>query len=393
MIKASPAYADPPPPGFADITPLRRDRADAKPPKFRLEPWSEIAYTASEQWSIKRFLPRTGLAAIYGKPGSLKSFVAVHIALCCAAEREWAGRRVSQCPVVYIAAEGASGLRKRKAGYALAWPELPADIPFYLVSAAPNLGADPGDLPSLIADIESSTVVPGLIVLDTLAQTLGAGDENGAGMTVFAKNAAALAARFNALVLIVHHVGHGETAQQRMRGHSSLHGALDAQILCERQEGSLAATLTLQKLKDELSDVRLTALLSRVVVGHDEDGEEISTLIVDAVGEAEKITEPPKAKAIPPSQRLLMSVVRQAIDATGRMVKPFENGPLVKAVSEQRIRDLYFARMAETADADEEPEKLYQRQRKNFRNAVAGALKAQSLAAQEIDGERFIWNA
>lgn len=374
-----------------EFRPVRRDNAAKR--QFNLEPWCEISFEGGEEWAVKRFLPRRGLAAIYGKPGSLKSFVAFHIGLCMASGRQWGGRRIFSTSVIYIAAEGAGGLRKRKAGYALTWPDIRDDLPFYLISAAPNLGAAPGDLPNLIADIEAANVAPGLIILDTLAQTLGAGDENGAGMTAFAANAEALAARFNALVLTVHHVGLGETAQTRMRGHSSLHGALDAQILCERAEGELAATLTLQKLKDEASDLRLTVRLSRVAVGTDEDGDEISTLVVDAVDDAEAPTEAPKPKPVPPSQRLLMSVVMQAIDASGRAVKPFENGPMVKAVSEQQVRVMYFARMAETADADENPGKLYQRQRKNFRNAVAGGLKAQSLAAQEIDGERFIWKA
>ena len=124
-----------------------------------------------------------------------------------------------------------------------------------------------------------------MIVLDTLAQTIGAGDENGAGMTAFVANAGELAGRFNALVLIVHHTGLGD--DKRMRGHSSLNGALDAQILCERVDGDLAATLTLQKLKDDASDVGCSARLSRVVIALDEDGDEISTLVVDAIEDAE----------------------------------------------------------------------------------------------------------
>ena len=92
-------------------------------------------------------------------------------------------------------------------------------------------------------------------------------------MTAFVANARVLAQRFKALVLIVHHVGLGD--DKRMRGHSSLNGALDAQILCERKEGELAATLTLQKLKDDASDVRLSARMSRIVIGYDEDGEEL----------------------------------------------------------------------------------------------------------------------
>ena len=54
-------------------------------PKFAIERWRDINFEANGEWTIKRFLPRRGLAVIYGKPGSFKSFIAVHIALCCRA--------------------------------------------------------------------------------------------------------------------------------------------------------------------------------------------------------------------------------------------------------------------------------------------------------------------
>lgn len=370
----------------------RNGRAPDEPRKFQLEPWEAIKFAGGEEWAIKRLLPRRGIAAIYGKPGSLKSFVAVHASLSIAMGREWAGRRVSQAPVIYLAAEGAGGLRKRKEGYVRAWPELPADVPFYLISSSPNLGADPGDVQQLISDIEAAGVSPGLIVLDTLAQTLGGNDENGAGMTAFTANASALAERFNALVLIVHHVGLGEGAQQRMRGHSSLHGALDAQILCERQEGAFCATLTLQKVKDELSDVRLTAHLSRVVVGVDQDGEEISTLIVDDVENADRPAEAPKPKPVPASQRLLMAVLVQALDEAGSKITPFGNsGPGVPAVNDEIVRARYYTRIAEQAGPDDEPEKLAERQRKAFNRSLAEAIKAQRVVAAEVIGRRMLW--
>ena len=201
---------------------------------------------------------------------------------------------------------GSAGLRKRKAGYQVAQPDLPLDLPFALVAAAPNLGTDKGDVPALVAAIEAAGFKPGLIVLDTLAQTIGAGDENGAGMTAFVANAGALASRFNSLVLIVHHTGLGD--DKRMRGHSSLNGALDAQILCERVDGDLAATLTLQKLKDDASDVRMLARLSRVVIALDEDDDEISTLVVDAIEDAESAkTEKSAEQPVGAVQRLLLS--------------------------------------------------------------------------------------
>lgn len=358
--------------------------------KFHIERWGSIVFDGREEWAIKRILPRQGLAAIYGKPGSLKSFVASHIALCIALGWPWAGRRVTQGAVVYVAAEGAGGLRKRKAGFAIAHPDLPAEVPFALIATAPNLGTEKGDLAALVSAIEGAGVCPVLIVLDTLAQTLGAGDENGAGMTAFVANAGALAAHFRALVLIVHHVGLGD--DRRMRGHSSLNGALDAVILSERQEGEIAATLTLQKLKDEASEERLMARLSRVVLGYDEEGDEISTLVVDSIEDVERAQPTQKPKSVPPSQRLLMATVAEAIDDAGKTISPFgASGPVVRAVADATVRTRFYSRIAEQAEAGEGAGKIAERQRKGFNRAIGEAIKAQRVIAGEHNGERFIW--
>jgi hypothetical protein len=223
------------------VEPWERGEPQFGPPpekssKFILEPWSEIDFDNAEEWLVKRVLPRRGVVVVFGKPASFKSFVVGHIALCAALGWRWADRRVSQAPVVYVAAEGATGLRKRKAGYLKVYPNL-RSVPFSLVSTAPNLGGEPGDLPELVSAIEAEGVAPGVIVLDTLAQTLGASDENGVGMTAFLANAGRLAHRFKCVVLVVHHVGLGD--DKRMRGHSSLAGGVDAAILCERREGAL----------------------------------------------------------------------------------------------------------------------------------------------------------
>ena len=88
-----------------------------------------------------------------------------------------------------------------------------------MIAAAPNLGAAPGDVGALGEAIAGAGVAPGLIVIDTLAQTLGSADENGSGMTAFVANAGEIASRFKCLVLIIHHVGLND--DKRLRGHSS----------------------------------------------------------------------------------------------------------------------------------------------------------------------------
>ena len=358
-------------------------------PKYVLETFGAISFDAKEEWLVKKILPRQGVAALYGRFGSYKSFLAADIAFSVASGKEWAGHRVTGAPVVYIAAEGAAGFRKRVAGIKARAGLLP-NVPFYLISAAPNLGTQSGDVELLAADIEFAGAAPGLIVLDTLAAMLASADENGAGMVQFVANAHELARRFNALVLVVHHTGLAD--EKRMRGHSSFAGGADAILLCERSDSALSARLTLQKLKDEASNVCLFASLARVTVGTDGDGDEISTLVVDNIepaplGAAKGVSE----KKVPPSLRLLIEVVAQAEDAAGETLQPWPDGPLVKAVNDDEVRRRYYARIAEQAGRDDDPKKLAARQRQAFRRSVKSALDAKLLIATLQNGIRLLW--
>ena len=358
--------------------------------KFILEPFDAIRFEASEEWLVKRIVPRQGVVTLYGASQSFKSFLAFDLAMYVALGWQWAGRRVTQAPAVYIAAEGAAGLRKRKVGFERASAvRLPDQVPFFLISAAPNLGTGQGDLAALVAAIEAAGVAPGLIIVDTLAQSIGAGDENGAGMIQFVANATALANRFKACVLAVHHVGLSD--DKRTRGHSSLLGGVDAQLLAERKEGMLSTVLTLQKLKDDESNLKLTAHLGRIVIGQDEDGDEVSTLIVDRIedGAAEQGAKP--SKSIPRARRLIMDMVAAAIEEAGEDFRPFGNGPAVQAVPDDAVRRRYYARIAEQAAPDEDIRKMAERQRKGFNRSISDALNAKDLMAQERDGTRLLW--
>jgi len=381
VIAGEPPDRGVPPPG-EPVGPSR--------PKFVIEPFDAIKFEASEEWLVKRLVPRQGVVTVYGASQSFKSFVVLDVALHVALGWQWAGRLVTQAPAVYIAAEGAAGLRKRKVGFERAnAAHLPEHVPFFLISAAPNLGTEQGDLAALIAAIETLHIGPGLIVIDTLAQSIGAGDENGAGMIQFVANATALANHFKACVLPVHHVGLSD--DKRARGHSSLLGGVDAQLLAERKEGMLSTVLTLQKLKDEESNLRLTAHLGRVVIGQDEDGDEVSTLIIDRIEDGAATHTATTPKTIPRAQRLLMDMVKAAIDDAGEDFLPFANGPAVRAVSDDAVRSRYYARIAEQAESGEDAHKMAERQRKAFNRAIASAVKAKDLIAKQRNGERLLW--
>ena len=259
-----------------------------------------------------------------------------------------------------------------------------------MVATALDLGAGAGDAERMMASIEAVGVNPGLVVVDTLSASLAGADENGQGMGAFLSNCQRIALQFDCLVLAVHHTGWGENAGRRERGHSSLPANVDVRIFCEKISDDRAAW-TFEKVKDGPSGQVLHLTLEEVAFGLDCDGDPITTL---AVRLAEQVDAEPRAtqKGRPPAQqRLLMDTVELAMIDAGFECHPFADGPKFKVVSEDAIRERYYARLAEKAAPDETPEALGARQRKAFRRARNSAVNSKLLVAAIHAGEPILW--
>ena len=184
----------------------------------------------------------------------------------------------------------------------------------------------------------------------------------------------------------MHHTGWSEDAQGRPRGWSGLPAAVDVMILSERKKGEFIATLTLQKSKDDASDVTMTAHLSRVVLGRNKYGREVSTLIVDDVVMAEAVAKGPAPRSVSKSQRLLMDLVIAALDEAGEDFWPHADGPKVRGVADSHIRTRLYAAIAEMAGPQENPEAMAERQRKAFNRSIEAAVKPGILSPKITTG-------
>ncbi len=258
-------------------------------------------------------MPASGLQVLYGPPGVGKSFLALDAALHVAAGRPWAGRKVRQGGVVYIASEGASGFRKRvlasieRKGFAL-------DIPFALIETAPDLGRG-GDRDALIdAIVEQCPFDPRLIVLDTLSRSIASMNESDTrDMNQFIGNAGFLSRRFSALVMPVHHTG--KDMDRGMRGSSTLNGAADAVWFLKNERGTLS--FGLEKMKDGDSGIQTPFTLVSQVLGDDEDGDPIETMVAE-------VSDQPLSAAPTPDQEesVLEHTVAMMRETLSRLSKP-----------------------------------------------------------------------
>ena len=317
----------PPQPGKAARS---RPSGPTKEHKFKLVPFMDITFATSGEWAVKKILPIQGLATLYGQPRAFKSFVALDIAFHVALGWDWAGRATTQGEVVYIAAENAGGTRKRKIGFELAHDDESARLRAVLSGGdSPEPRHREERSRALIASVEASASAPRLIVIDTLAQTLDGGEENNTGMVNFVANATALAAHFKSCVIAVHHVPLAD--DKRLRGHTSLHGGADAQLLTERNGGELTTTLIAGEIERRGGRLKLTVHLDRIV----HRARRRRRRHFDVGGRPHRSRrrgsrQGQATKTIPLSRRLLMEMIAQAIDEAGQDLRSFPDGPLVQ---------------------------------------------------------------
>jgi hypothetical protein len=98
-----------------------------------------------------------------------------------------------------------------------------------------------------------------------------------------------LEASTGGLVLIVHHTG--KDASRGMRGHSSLHAALDAAIEVKHLEGG--RTWRVAKAKDGEDGKCESFTLTHHVLGQDADGDDITSCAVTRGSQAVFVKRPP----------------------------------------------------------------------------------------------------
>lgn len=238
-------------------------------------------------WLIDDWLPKIGIAAVYGHPGCGKSFFVLHMGVHVAAGRQWAGKHVEKGLVIYVVAEGQSGFRNRL--FAMQETgEIPSDLPFAFIPTAIDLQAEKGDVENLIATIRAAVEEAGIpvamVVIDTLSKTFGAGKENTDDMVPYINNCQRVASAFECLTVIVHHRPK-DSESRDLRGHSSLRGNIDTAILVEAGPIKVATTL---KQKDGEDNLQVRFELERVVIGEDRRGKEVSTCLVKLTDEAPK---------------------------------------------------------------------------------------------------------
>lgn len=283
--------------------PPKKDRASEI--EARLLRFDAIQPVLSLNYLVKGWLSKGGLAILYGPSNAGKTFIAIDIAMHVAAGQPWRGHKVRGGGVLYIAAEGGSGVKNRLAAIRQERPGF-AGANFTLLPVSLDLHA-PGDAQAVCEIMPDET--PALVVVDTLARSMGAGDENSArDAAMFVANCDLIREATGAALMVVHHTGKDQ--ERGARGSSALRAAVDTELhVTDEWE------IVCKKQRDIAIGATQYFSLREVILGNDDDGEPVTSAVVDpAVAPRQKLIKPLKGK-----DAVAMQALKEALRAHGKL--------------------------------------------------------------------------
>lgn len=219
--------------------------------------WDEVAAAPSPEWLIDSLIATDSITMLASASTSGKSLLTLDWSLRMIHGMDWCGRRIRPGSVLYLCGEGAAGIGGRIRAWTAANPSERRRPDTYLQfsQGIPKLSTASGvaELWRMIADTAKQRgAAPALIVVDTLSQAFGDGDENDAATVAPALKALTdLRQEFRCAILILHHItkaSGGQVTLNSVRGSGAFTANVDA-VLCISVQDEVRTLRTL-KLKD-----------------------------------------------------------------------------------------------------------------------------------------------
>ncbi len=278
---------------------------------FKLLAVEDVLDREPAPWLVKGLLPRQGIAAIYGPSGCGKSFLTLDMLGAIGRGDMWFDYKTTMTPTIYVCLEGVQGLAQRIKAYMSEVGSL-GDM---RIIETPYCLVDLNDEAALLECIGNAGLSGSVIVFDTLAQATPGLDENsGEDMTRAIAACQRIQAETGGLVVLIHHTG--KDSSRGLRGHSSLIGALDAAIEVAGGKDGSPRKWSSSKVKDGESGKEYPFELRRVVLGIDEEGDEISSCVISPSESAGEIVSRVRVPA-GGNQRIIWDGLGELLRAEG----------------------------------------------------------------------------
>jgi RecA-family ATPase len=242
--------------------------------KFQGLSLRELLAVITPEWLIPGLIYERQVAMVYGPPDSFKSFIILHLASLLAHAMMWNGYNLKPRPVLYVAAEGATMMSRRRKAWFLNH-ELPLNDDNLTVIDEPVMLLDPADVRLFINTQKRKGWSGGVVAIDTVSKCVpGARESDVEMMSQVIASADLIAKELNCAVILIHHTGWDGA---HARGSSASLGNCDAMIRIDRKSDH-HATMTVEKQKDAKRQT-FEFVINRVKLGTlDRNGEEITSL-------------------------------------------------------------------------------------------------------------------
>jgi hypothetical protein len=331
---------------------------------------------------VKGLIDQGTMSVVYGPSNSGKTFFAIDLAYHIATGTEWRGRRVHQAGVLYLATEGGRGIINRIA--ALRDAQSVVNVPFAVMRAGLDLLSAQADLQAVVDLAEAvrqrAAGRPLLIVVDTLSRVMAGGDENsGLDMTALIRNIDLIRAITGAHIMLVHHTG--KNTAKGARGHSSLRAATDTEIEVSPPSGNGAPRMALvTKQREHAGGDSYAFTLKTITLGHDQDGDPVTTCLVEHANSDEAIAAAKANKGLGGNQKIIAETFDQMV-AEG-LSRPNPGGVGMPAASQfHAVEKAELRRLAMGKIVATDP-------RSSFNKAMAALIDGRGIF---VTGENLVW--
>ena len=365
-----------------------------KPTKqINIEHWDSIQ-DEPVKWMIDKVLPVGTFSALFGPPGSFKSFIALDIAEAIATGRTWMGNEVSeQGAVLYLCGEGFGGVGARIKACKQHHQTVDG-APIYVIRHQLNLRSSVEDFNGLMLAVEHLVIDTGinfkLIIIDTLARAFGGGDENSASdMMQFVVTCGHIQKIVqDAALMLLHHSG--KDSSRGMRGSSALLGAVDSELELIRFEDSMSGIIRIAKQKDGEDGTRIGFEMVSVELappaGSLQIGDPITSLAVQASDYNESANGGKGNAGAGKNQRLEMSCLETVVKSKGSL--KYIDGLQRMTVDLEDWRQELRSRMGIDEAGDGKFKTAWSRAKKRLVESKEGGIKDRLVWLQYVEKEK-----
>lgn len=226
------------------VTVMVDDESDLPPlPEGRTRRFftiEQLGYPRPIEWLVDGWIAAGELSVVFGQGDTYKSFLALHWALSAALE----GREV-----VYIAAEGAHGMRARVPAWMRLHRKEASQLGSFRVDELPVIIDAEGERAMWLAEVEDEFKrKPDWVIVDTLAMCFGGEETNPTDMNRFVRGCEQIrrGSEGRTAVTVIHHMG---VTTGRERGSAALRNATFSMAKVDNKRG-LSARIACDRMKD-----------------------------------------------------------------------------------------------------------------------------------------------